>query len=66
MTLYKNKYRVESNRLQFWDYSSPGAYFITVCEVERNHILGHVENKKMIYSDAGKIVLEYFKKLPAF
>ncbi len=35
MTLYKNKYRVESNRLQFWDYSSPGAYFIPAF---KNHI----------------------------
>ena len=31
MTLYKNKYRVESTRLAGWDYSSPGYYFVTIC-----------------------------------
>ncbi len=28
---YKNKYRIKSNRLQGYDYSSDGAYFITIC-----------------------------------
>jgi len=59
MTLYLNKYRIESNRLQFWDYSSPGSYFITVNTQDRLQILGKIENGSMILSDAGKIVSEY-------
>jgi len=66
MTLYKNKYRVESNRWQFWDYSSPGSYFITVCVENRKHILGRIENEKMILSDCGKIVSRYFTELPTY
>jgi putative transposase len=31
MTLFLNKYRIESARLAGWDYSAPGYYFITVC-----------------------------------
>jgi putative transposase len=27
---FRNKYRIESNRLKRWDYSSPGCYFITL------------------------------------
>ncbi len=64
MSLYRNKYRVESNRWQFWNYSSPGSYFITVCVENRFSVLGRVENRKMILSDAGKIVSGYFAELP--
>ena len=36
MTLYKNKYRVESARLQNWDYGWNGKYFITD---NKNHFM---------------------------
>jgi hypothetical protein len=29
MTLFKNKYRIESARLQGWNYTTPGYYFVT-------------------------------------
>ena len=66
MTLFKNKYRVESNRWHYWDYSSPGSYFITVCVEDRRNILGRIENQKMILSDAGIIVSNYFTGIPAY
>jgi REP element-mobilizing transposase RayT len=31
MTLFNNKYRIESARLKGYDYSSPGEYFVTIC-----------------------------------
>ena len=30
------------NRLPFYDYSTPGAYFITICIKEKQCILGHI------------------------
>ena len=66
MTLYKNKYRVETNRWQFWDYSAPGKYFITVCVQDRKCILGKIENHKIKLSKAGKIVSDYFIKIPTY
>ncbi|MDP2721575.1 MAG: hypothetical protein Q8O72_02355 [Bacteroidales bacterium] len=66
MTLYLNKYRIESNRMQFWDYSSPGSYFITVNTQDRLQILGKIENARMILSDAGKIVSEFIKEIPTY
>jgi len=66
MSLYKNKYRIESNRRRFWDYSAPGSYFITVCVENREHILGWIENRKMILSDAGNIVSGYFVELTSY
>lgn len=43
---FRNKYRVASNRWQFWDYSAPEHYFITICVAGHQCILGNVLNKK--------------------
>ena len=42
MTLFDNKYRIESFRLQGWDYRWEGAYFITICTKNREHYFGHI------------------------
>ncbi|PIZ73981.1 transposase [Candidatus Peregrinibacteria bacterium CG_4_10_14_0_2_um_filter_43_11] len=31
MTLFGNKYRIQSTRLPEWDYGSDGYYFVTIC-----------------------------------
>ena len=56
MTLYKNKYRIETTRLQNWDYASDGKYFITICTKNREPFLGKIENGKMILNEYGCIV----------
>jgi hypothetical protein len=35
MTLYKNKYRIESIRLPNRDYAANGLYFVTICTRDR-------------------------------
>lgn len=55
MTLFKNKYRTESNRKPGWDYSGNGYYYITIMVQHRKYIFGKIENNKMIFSDFGKI-----------
>ncbi len=47
-----------SIRLRGYDYSQPGAYFITVCTWQRNHLFGEVIDGEMVLNDLGKIVLE--------
>lgn len=56
MSLYRNKYRIESARLKNWDYSSEGYYFITICIHNREQILGNIISNEMVLSDIGKIV----------
>lgn len=56
MTKFKNKYRIESNRLQYWDYSASGHYFITICVENRECLLGNIKNRVMILSEYGEIV----------
>ena len=56
MALYKNKYRVESNRLKNWDYSGNGIYFLTICCRNRECHLGEVIDGEMVINEKGKIV----------
>jgi putative transposase len=39
---YKNKYRISSARLQGYDYSANGFYFVTICTNQRAHHFGEV------------------------
>ena len=55
MALYKNKYRIESNRKPGWDYSSNALYYITIMVQHRKCLLGKIENDEMILSEFGKI-----------
>jgi REP element-mobilizing transposase RayT len=56
MDKFKGKYRIASNRLKGWDYSSEAMYFITLVTQNRECNLGYIENEKMILSDFGKIM----------
>ncbi len=50
MTLYKNKYRIESPRCQSWDYASNGYYFVTICTHNRQHFFCDVVKDKITKS----------------
>ncbi|MHA7130921.1 transposase [Algoriphagus namhaensis] len=54
---YQNRYRIESHRRRGWDYSSEGAYFITLVTQGRICNLGKIDaTNQMTLSDFGKIV----------
>lgn len=50
---FKNKYRTESFRAKWWNYSWNAAYFVTICTLNRHHYFGKISNGKMILSGAG-------------
>ena len=56
MSLFKNRYQTESNRLKNWDYSSEAIYFITLVAQNRECIFGAINDNKMILNDNGKII----------
>lgn len=66
MKKFKNKYRIEPNRWQFWDYSAPASYFITICISLRQCILGEIINSNMVLSEYGNIVETEIKKIPEY
>ncbi len=64
MNKYKNTYRIQSNRLKNWDYSSSGAYFITICTKDKIHYFGNIIDGKMRLSEIGKIAYHFWKEIP--
>jgi REP element-mobilizing transposase RayT len=62
MTLFKNKYRIESTRLKNWNYASAGWHFITICTKNRELFFGDVKTGDMVLSATGEIVSEEWLK----
>jgi len=54
----------QSLRLPDYDYSQPGAYFVTMVTYQREHLFGKITNGEMRLDDAGKIVWEVWQSLP--
>lgn len=50
-------------RLQNYDYSQEGYYFITICTENKKCILGKIENKKMVLNQFGKKVKDCWLKI---
>ena len=61
---FKNKYRIKSTRLQNWDYSNNGYYFVTICTKNKNKYFGEIKNKEMILNDIGKIAEKCWLEIP--
>ena len=66
MAKFRNKYRIESARLQGWDYRTPGAYFITICTHNRIHHFGECKNGKMKLSTIGLLVQGCWFQIPHY
>ncbi len=62
--LFKNKYRIPTFRLQKWDYSRNGYYFVTICVKNLDSVFGRFEHGKMILSDIGKIAEQCWREIP--
>jgi REP element-mobilizing transposase RayT len=62
--LYKNKYRSKSLRLENWDYSNAGWYYVTICTNEKKKYFGEVVNGKIILNNIGNIVKKFLTEIP--
>lgn len=51
-------------RLRNFDYSSKGAYFITICTKDRENFFGKIKNDEMILNSIGKIAYECLINIP--
>lgn len=50
-------------RLRHYDYSTPGAYFVTVCVRGRLNSLGDIADETMQLNEAGQVVLQAWQGL---
>jgi putative transposase len=57
MPKFRNKYRIESTRLKKWDYSMPGAYFVTIVTNNRENLFGEIKNNKIILNAADEFAI---------
>lgn len=64
MEKFKNKYRIPSARLPYWDYGSNAAYFVTICTQNREHFFGEITKGKMELSEIGKMAEKYWIEIP--
>ena len=64
MTFYPEIHHRRSIRLPQYDYSRPGAYFVTICIQNRECLFGHITEGQMILNDAGLIMKSVWDELP--
>jgi putative transposase len=60
-----DKHQRHSLRLQGYNYTREGAYFVTVCLKERACLFGDISDGKMILNDAGLIAEKHWHDIPA-
>jgi putative transposase len=56
--------RKSSLRLKDFDYSQPGAYFVTICTVQRLCLFGEIIHDQMVPNPSGKILQHAWRALP--
>jgi REP element-mobilizing transposase RayT len=55
MALFRSQYRVKSARLENWDYSAAGWYFVTICTHKKACSMGRSDYRTIVLSEAGLI-----------
>ena len=70
MSLFLNKYRINSLRLNGYDYSREGVYFVTICVKDKKHLFGEVIQKNnsifVELNELGKLAEKNFKEIEKF
>ncbi len=56
MTKFSSTFRIESSRLNGWDYSNPWWYYVTINTKNHHEFFGKVIKEKMELNELGKIV----------
>jgi putative transposase len=56
----------KSPRLQDYDYSSNGAYFVTICTHQRLHWFGQIHDGRMTLSSAGRVADQELTRIPDY
>lgn len=58
--------RRKTMRLPGYDYSQPGAYFVTLLTYQRRHFLSDIAHGKICYSKFGVVVKDSWLDLPRY
>ena len=66
MTFNPEIHHRRSIRLKEYDYSSAGAYFVTLCAFERECLFGEIVDGDMVLNENGRIMLDCWVKIPKY
>jgi len=58
------KHHRRSIRLPEYDYSQPGAYYVTIVASDRESLFGEVVNKETVLTKFGLVAKQQWEKLP--
>ena len=61
--MISSKHR-RSIRLNGYDYSTKGSYFVTICTLNRKCLFGNIETREIKLNNIGEIVKRYWKEIP--
>ena len=64
MKKFAGKYRIQTARAPWWDYSGDGSYFVTICTAHRACYFGDVVNGRMKCSETGEIANNIWNEIP--
>ncbi|MBK7104398.1 MAG: transposase [Ignavibacteriae bacterium] len=64
MEKYNNKLRINSNRLNNFDYTQPFWYFVTICTQHKKNVFGIVQNDKIELNNFGQITFKLWNEIP--
>lgn len=54
----------QSIRLQGYDYSESGSYFITICTYKKEHLFGEIVNSEIKLNLIGQYAYHQWKQIP--
>ena len=55
--------RKSLQRIEGYDYTQNGAYFVTICAKKRDELFGRIHDGMMCCSETGEVVLECIKQI---
>ncbi len=60
----RKAYNRRTIRLQNYDYTQPGFYFVTICTYKKKWMFGEIVNDEMHLNDVGKVIQSTWNTLP--
>ncbi len=63
MKYSREKYHRRSIRMRSYDYSNPGAYFVTICTWQKECMFGHIVDGEMRLNEFGAVLNECWNRL---
>ena len=61
---YQDKYRIQTTRLQCWNYGADGYYFVTICTKNKIKYFGDMVDGEVLLSKIGQITKLYWAEIP--